>query len=98
MNEEIAADLFGDAYEEDKVNMMLMIKEHIQCLRKCFAKVVREMPRHYRLKQRMSELNRLWNFTQTPDGSGVQQSLEDRHIKSTPDDADFKQTKKVRVN
>ena len=58
------------------------------------------MPRHDKLKGRISDLSSLWNISTTPDGSGVQQSLETRlhdrltHlIKSTPEDADFKTEK-----
>ena len=38
----------------------------------------RSMPRHYKLKDGISELNKLWKIHSTPAGTcGVQQSLED---------------------
>ena len=37
------------------------------------------MPRHYKLKDRIAELNKHWNIRPTPEGTcGVQQSLEER--------------------
>ena len=38
-----------------------------------FARLIKEMPCHYRLKKRISELNS-WKISPIPDGSGVQQS------------------------
>ena len=79
--------------------MMLMIKDSYNVSGNAyheFARVAKEMPRHHKLKRRISELNSLWDISETPDGSGVQQPLEARlqdrltHlIKSTPNDADF---------
>ena len=108
-----AADLFGEDYDKeeeddfDRVNMILFIKDSYNVSGNAyheFARLTKEMPRHYRLKKRISELNSLWKISPTPDGSGVQQSLEDRlrdrltHlISNTPDDAAFKIKKKVRV-
>ena len=105
--------MFGEGYEEadkndfDQINMMLMIKDSYNVSGNAyheFARVAKEMPHHHKLKRRILELNSLWNISTTPDGSGVQQSLETRlrdrltHlIKSTPEDADFKKTNKVRV-
>ena len=87
--------------------MMLLIKDSYNVSSDAyheFAKLTKEMPRHYRLKKQISELNCLWKIVPTPDGSGIQQSLGDRlqgrltHLVSnTPDDADFKVKKKVRV-
>ena len=43
------------------------------------AQLCKTMPRHYKLKQRIAELNRLGNIKPTPDSTcGVQQSLEER--------------------
>ena len=40
------------------------------------AQLFNNMPRHYKLKRRIAELNKNWNITSTPDGTcGVQQSL-----------------------
>jgi hypothetical protein len=43
------------------------------------AQLFKSMPRHYKLKNRISQLNTLWNISLTPDGTvGVQQKLEER--------------------
>ena len=43
------------------------------------AQLFKGMPRHYKLKKRISELNAKWNIFPTPEGTiGVQQSLEER--------------------
>ena len=86
---------------------MLLIKDTYNVLGNAyhkFAKIAKEMPRHYRLKQRISEINSLWNISLTPDGSGVQQSLKDclqdrvlHLIQNTPDDADFKRKQTIRI-
>lgn len=63
------------------------------------------MPREYRLKQRIAELNKQWNISSTPNGvCGVQQSLEDSlrvriaHLhQKAPPDAVFRRTKTVNV-
>ena len=84
----LAADIMGsDAYcatqeDFDLINMMLLIKDK-HCISGRgyheMASVCKEMPRHYKLKRRIKELNSLWNITPAPNGIlGVQQSLEDR--------------------
>ena len=87
MNRDELLDLFSDRFTEeqesdiDRVNMLLMIKDTFNISGNAyheFAKIVKQMPRHYRLKQRVKELNSLWRISPIPDGSGVQQSLEDR--------------------
>ena len=87
INVDDATELFGEDYEEadkndfDRINMMLMIKDSYNVSGNAyheFARVAKEMPRHHKLKHRISELNSLWNISVTPDGSGVQQSLEMR--------------------
>ncbi len=65
------------------------------------AKVCREMPRHYKLKRRIKELNERWNIKPTPEGTvGVQQPLQEclrvrvRHLlRVSKDDAPFSRTK-----
>ena len=43
------------------------------------AQLCRAMPRHYKLKDKIAELNKHWNIHPTPAGTcGIQQSLEDR--------------------
>ena len=68
------------------------------------AKVCKQMPRHYKLKNRIAELNKLWHIRPTPNGThGVQQFLKrlevrlKRLVETTPSDADFKVNRKVRV-
>ena len=103
----MAADIMGsDAYcatqeDFDLINMMLLIKDK-HCISGRgyheMASVCKEMPRHYKLKRRIKELNSLWNITPAPNGIlGVQQSLEDRLfirvsrlLKTAPEDAAFK--------
>ena len=63
------------------------------------------MPKYYKLKRRIQELNKLWNIQPTPSGTiGVQQSLENclrlcllRLLKVAPQDATFRHTKQIRV-
>ena len=63
------------------------------------------MPRQYKLKKRISALNRLWEINQTPNNTqGVQQSLKNRleiqirHlIQNSTSTASFLQNKTVQV-
>ena len=63
------------------------------------------LPRHYKLKDRITELNKHWNIKPLPNGiEGVQQSLVDRlrvrveHlVKMSPPDSEFMQSKKLSV-
>ena len=90
------------------INMMLYTKDRFHVSGGAYhemAKVCKQMPRHYRVKQRITELNRLWSIYRTPNGTcGVQQSLEDRllvrlrHlIQVTPPNAPFKATQTIRI-
>ena len=110
MNTEEVKAIFGENFEDedfDMVNMMLMIKDTYQVSGNAyheFARASKQMPRHFRLKRRIAELNSLWKISPTPDGSGVQQSLEDRLrdrltslVRTTPDDSQFKKDKRVRI-
>lgn len=89
------------------INMVLLIKEKHSISGRAYqemASVCKTMPKHYKLKQRVKELNALWNIIPTPNGTlGVQQSLEDRLIirvskllAISPEDALFKE-KTLRV-
>ena len=64
------------------VNMLLYVKDRHNVSGDAYhemAQLCKAMPRHYKLKQRITELNRLWNIQPTPEGTcGVQQSLEER--------------------
>ena len=109
----LAADILGpDVYsatQEDfeLINMVLLIKDKHSTIPFYheMASVCKKMPKHYKLKQRVKELNTLWNIILTPNGTlGVQQSFEDRLIIQlsrllaiSPEDALFKQKKTPRV-
>ena len=65
--------------EADLVSMMLYVKDKYNISGSAYhelASLRREMPRHYRLKQRIAELNLKWNIVPTP--VGVQQRLQER--------------------
>lgn len=67
--------------EIDVVNMMLYVKDRYNISGNAYherAQLCEKMPRHYRLKERIAELNKLWNICPTPNGTcGVQQSLKE---------------------
>ena len=84
MNVEEVKAIFGENFEDeededfDTVNMMLMIKDTYQVSGNAyheFARVSKQMPRHFRLKRRIAELNSLWKISPTPDGSGVRAAV-----------------------
>ena len=92
----------------DIVKMMLYAKDHFSVSGGAYhemAQACRQMPRHYKLKERIRELNQLWNISPTPNGVvGVQQALEDRlrvrisTVLQTPQpDAPFRIQQKVLV-
>ena len=92
----------------DIVNMMLYAKDRFSVSGSAYhemAQACREMPRHYKLKERIRELNKLWNICPTPNGVvGVQQALEDRLrvrictlLQTAQPDAPFRIQQKVRV-
>ena len=105
--------MFGETDEISKdaidtVNMMLYIKDWCNvsdCAYHEFAKVCTQMPRQYKLRERISALNRLWEISPTPNNThGVQQSLKNRleirirrliHISAST--APFLQNKTVQV-
>lgn len=101
-----AHSMTGDEF--DTINMMLFVKDRYDISNNAYhemARICRNMPRHYLLKQRIAELNKQWNIKPTPNGiSGVQQSLQDRlrvkiarlHQISKPDET-FRMTRKVNV-
>ena len=68
--------------ELDILNMMLFIKDKFNVSGNAYhemAQLCDKMPRHYQLKQRITELNKLWDIYSTPNGTcGVQQSLQKR--------------------
>ena len=68
--------------EADVVSMMLYVKDRYNISGSAYhelASLCRQMPRHYRLKERIAELNLKWSIQPTPEGTvGVQQSFEER--------------------
>ena len=66
--------------ELDTLNMMLYIKDKFNISGEAYHEMAQPcnvMPRHYQLKQCISELNKLWDIYPTPnDTCGVQQSLK----------------------
>ena len=55
--------------DEDEINMMLFVKDRYNVSQDAYhemAKICKEMPRHYLLKRRIAELNKLWNIKPTP--------------------------------
>ena len=68
-----------DDDQADIVSMMLHVKDKHQISGLAYhemAKLCQQMPRHYRLKNKISELNKLWDIRPSPNGIiGVQQSL-----------------------
>ena len=78
-------ELFGQSSDMDNdildtVNMMLYIKDWYisDSAYHELAKVCKEMPGQYRLRERIMNLNKLWKNCPTPNNTqGVQQSLKD---------------------
>ena len=80
-------DVEGESVGEeqlDVISIMVYVKDRYNVSGSAYhemAKLCRQMPRHYKLQQRISELNTLWNIKPTPNGvCGVQQSLKDRLV------------------
>ena len=92
----------------DMIDMTLYVKDWYNVSHDAYhelAKLCKEMPRQYKIKQRISELNSRWDIRPTPnDTHGVQQSLKDRlqirleHLLKTADKmAKFIVEKRVNV-
>ena len=68
--------------EADSLLMVLYVKDKYNVSGNAYhemASICRQMPRHYKLKRKIAELNSLWNFKPTPEGTvGVQQPLKER--------------------
>ena len=88
--------------------MMLYVKDYHNVSHAAYhelTQVCAQMPRQYKIKDRIAELNKLWNIKPLPNEiEGVQQPLESRlririeHlVKSSPPDTEFLQTKRIRV-
>lgn len=84
LNQELCEEVFGqkDVSDEeiDKINIIIFIKDRFHISGQAYhelAKICKGLPRHWKLKQRIAELNRQWNIYPTPMGTaGVQQNLE----------------------
>ena len=53
----------------DVINMMLYVKDWYNVSGEAyheFASICKELPRHHKIKERIAELNKLWNITPTP--------------------------------
>ena len=81
---EQALNLDGEELSEDDVDlvsMMLYVKDRYNVSGSThheMASLCSGMPRHYCLKEKISELNKNWKISPTPEGTvGVQQSLEE---------------------
>ena len=74
--------LENDDDQAEIVSMMLYVKDQYNISGTAYhemARLCKEIPRHYKLKQKISELNRLWEIYPTPNGTtGVQQSFRGR--------------------
>ena len=90
----------------DIVNMMLLVRDRCDVSSRAYhemASICQSMPKHYKLKRQIQELNKLWNIQPTPSETiGVQQSLENRLrlrllrlLKVAPQDATFRHTKQM---
>lgn len=89
--------------ELDMLNMILFVKDRCNVSGEAYhqlARICKELPRHWKLKRRIQELNSLWKIYPTPSGTiGVQQKLEDRlavRIRHLAKDPLFR-SKKLRV-
>lgn len=58
--------------QQSIVNMLLYVKDRHNVSGDAYhemAQLCKAMPRHYKLKQRIAELNRLWNIKPTPEST-----------------------------
>ena len=63
----------------DTINMMLYVKDWYNISGDAYhelTSICKGLPRHYKIKERIAELNQQWNIKSTPFGTvGLQQSL-----------------------
>ena len=92
----------------DILDMMLYVKDSYNVSHTAYhelTQVCAQMPRQYKIKDRIRELNKLWNITSLPNGiEGVQQPLEERLkirveqlVKRSSPDSELIQSNRVRV-
>ena len=93
----------------DTLNMLLFVKDRYCISGEAYhelTKICKSLPRTYKLKELITELNQKWNIFPTPEGTiGVQQSLKERLelrvaklIAVSPLDDPFQQLKKSELN
>lgn len=110
LNKDIDSAVGETLVDEDRdiLSMMIYVKDRFSVSGNAYhemAKVCKALPRHYKIKQKIAELNQMWDIKPTPPGIiGVQQALEPRLRsrilqleKNTPEDAPFKCNSTVRV-
>ena len=106
-------ELLGDSSEVhtndlDLLDMMLFVKDSYSVSDVAYhemAQLCKQLPRQYKIKERIKDLNRLWNIKPLPnDIEGVQQSLQERLkvrierlVQISPPDSEFVKSKKVNV-
>jgi len=68
--------------ELDKLDKAVYVKDRYHISGNAYhemAQLFKEMPQHYKPKDRIKELNKVWKIKSTPEGTcGVQQSFEER--------------------
>ena len=92
----------------DVLDMMLYVKDYYNVSDSAYhemTQICKQLPRHYKIKDRISELNKQWNIKPLPNEiEGVQQPLEERlkirieHlVKLSSPDSEFMRSKRVRI-
>ena len=68
--------------EMDTINMMRYIKDKYNISGGAYHEMTqncKSMPRHHKIKDRIGELNKIWDIQPTPYGTcGIQQSIKER--------------------
>lgn len=93
--------------EIDDINLLLYTKERFNISNEAYhelSMICKELPRSWKVKERIKALNSKWNLSSTPnDTCGIQQSIEERLevrlqtlMKNSPNAA-FKENHKIRV-
>ena len=70
-----------DKNDLDELNLMLYVKEKFGVSNQAYHEMsiaCKSLPRSWKLKDRVKEMNNKWNIRLTPSGNGVQQSISDR--------------------
>ena len=70
-----------DKKDSDELNMMLYVKKKFGISNQAYydmSMVCNSMPRSWKIKDRIKQLNEKWDIRPTPGGNGMQQSIRDR--------------------